>query len=135
MVEVNSDGAEDEPYLRNASIKVNGIERCPMGRGMNIVLLDNAGNYLLSKNFDTADPQIGPSEGYKMKLFLDNLPSGRIVCLSSLENVGKLSSVKQLLCSTSCSAFYTVTTRTDYFRRRYERDCSRSPSHWRRTAS
>ncbi|XP_057306663.1 catenin alpha-2-like isoform X2 [Hydractinia symbiolongicarpus] len=88
LVEINSEGAEDEPYLRNASIKVNGIERCPVGRGMNIVLLDNAGNYLMSKNFDTADPQIGPSEGYKMKLFLDNLPNGRIVCLSSLENVG-----------------------------------------------
>lgn len=60
-----------------------------MGRGMNVVVLDNAGNYLVSKNFDTADPYHAVNEGKRMSKFLDELPNERIVALASLESVGK----------------------------------------------
>ena len=59
-----------------------------MSRGMNIVILDAAGNYLMSRNFDTADPVHGRGEGEKMAQFLDDLPSERMVCVSSLEATG-----------------------------------------------
>ena len=60
-----------------------------MQRGMNVVLLDRAGNYLMSKNFDTADPIRGRAEGQKMADFLDNLPSERMVCVAALEAIGR----------------------------------------------
>ena len=59
-----------------------------MTRGMNVVILDAAGNYLMSKNFDTVDPTRGRAEGEKMAQFLDDLPSERMVCVSSLEATG-----------------------------------------------
>ena len=88
-MEISSEGLDDPGYARIASIKINGIERSPMVRGMNVVILDAAGNYLMSKNFDTADPTRGRSEGQKMAQFLDDLPSERMVCVSSLEATGK----------------------------------------------
>ena len=87
-VEISSEGVDDPDYTRIASIKINGIERSPMARGMNIVILDAAGNYLMSRNFDTADPSRGRAEGEKMAQFLDDLPSERMVCVSSLESTG-----------------------------------------------
>ncbi len=60
-----------------------------MQRGFNVVILDSAGNYLVSKHFDTADPTRGMSEGQKMAQFLDDLPSERMVCVSSLEATGQ----------------------------------------------
>ena len=87
-VEISSEGMDDPGYARIASIKINGIERSPMSRGMNIVILDAAGNYLMSRNFDTADPMRGRAEGEKMAQFLDDLPSERMVCVSSLEATG-----------------------------------------------
>ena len=62
-----------------------------MTRGMNVVILDAAGNYLMSKNFDTVDPTRGRAEGEKMAQFLDDLPSERMVCVSSLEATGNCS--------------------------------------------
>lgn len=92
-VEVSSEGIDDPGYARIASIKINGIERSPMARGMNVVILDAAGNYLMSKNFDTADPSRGRAEGKKMAQFLDDLPSERMVCVSSLEAPGNLAEI------------------------------------------
>lgn len=60
-----------------------------MGRAMNVIVLDDAGHFLLSKNFDTADPQHALSEGKRMAKFLDDLPTERIVAIASLENLGK----------------------------------------------
>lgn len=87
-VEISSEGVDDPGYARIASIKINGIERSPMARGMNVVILDAAGNYLMSKNFNTSDPAQGRAEGEKMAHFLDDLPSERMVCVSSLESPG-----------------------------------------------
>ncbi len=87
-MEISSEGIDDPGFSRIASIKINGIERSPMQRGFNVVILDSAGNYLVSKHFDTADPTRGMSEGQKMAQFLDDLPSERMVCVSSLEATG-----------------------------------------------
>ena len=89
LIEIRAEGCEDHPYMRISSVKVNSIERSPMGRGMNVVILDSAGNYLMSKNFDTADPYHAIGEGKRMSKFLDELPSERLVCVASLESVGK----------------------------------------------
>ena len=59
-----------------------------MGRGINVVVLDKAGNYLLSKNFDTADVHHAVKEGKRLAKFLDELPIERIVAIASLESVG-----------------------------------------------
>lgn len=88
-VSIHAEGCEDQPYKRIASVKINTIERSPMGRGMNVVVLDKAGNYLLSKNFDTADPYHAVSEGQRMCRFLNELPAERIVAIASLESVGR----------------------------------------------
>jgi len=72
-----------------ASIKINSIQRSPMGRGMNVVVLDKAGNHLLSKNFDTADPYHAANEGKRMCKFLEKLQEERIVAIASLESVCK----------------------------------------------
>ncbi|XP_066916590.1 catenin alpha-2-like [Clytia hemisphaerica] len=87
-VSIHAEGCEDNPYDRIASVKINSIERSPMGRGMNVVVLDKSGNYLLSKNFDTADPYHAVNEGKRMSKFLDELPEDRIVAIASLESVG-----------------------------------------------
>ena len=87
-VSIQAEGCEDVPYERISSIKINSIERSPTGRGMNVVVLDKAGNYLLSKNFDTADPYHAVNEGKRMARFLDGLPNEQIVAIASLESVG-----------------------------------------------
>lgn len=87
-VSIHAEGCEDEEYERISSIKINTIERSPMGRGMNVVVLDDAGNFLLSKNFDTADPSHAINEGKRMSRFLQELPEQRIVAIASLESVG-----------------------------------------------
>ena len=97
-IEIHSEAIEDGDYTRAGSIKINSVERSPMGRGMNVVILDNAGNYLTSKTFDTADPQYGRSEGQRMTKYLDELPSERIVMVGGLENVGQgMDEVKEAL--------------------------------------
>lgn len=59
-----------------------------MGRGINVVVLDKAGNYLLSKNFDTADPYHAIKEGKRLAKFFDELPNEQFVVVASLESVG-----------------------------------------------
>ena len=93
-MEISAEGIDDPGYARIASIKINGIERSSMQRGMNVVILDRAGNYLMSKSFDTADPARGRAEGQKMAQFLDDLPSERMVCVSSLEATGEFESFR-----------------------------------------
>lgn len=90
LLDLHSEGRDDVEHECLASIKVNDIERSPMGRGMNVVVLDSAGNYLISKNFDTADPEHAISEGVRMSKFLNELPDDRIVCVASGENVGMM---------------------------------------------
>ena len=90
LLDLHAEGRDDAEHECLASVKVNDIERSPMGRGMNVVVLDNAGNYLISKNFDTADPEHAISEGVRMSRFLNELPHDRIVCVASGENVGTM---------------------------------------------
>ena len=88
LVKVNivAEGEDDPKATGRTSIKVNGIERSPMMRGHNIVVLDSDRNFIMAANFDTADSTKG--EGVKMAKFLQQLPQERIVLIGTQGTTG-----------------------------------------------
>lgn len=85
-VAIVATGEDDPKGTGRTSIKVNGIERSPMLRGHNIVVLDSDRNFIVAANFDTADPSKG--EGVKMAKFLQQLPQERIVLIGTQGTTG-----------------------------------------------
>ena len=81
-----AEGEDDPKGTGRTSIKVNGIERSPMLRGHNIVILDSDRNFIMAANFDTADSSKG--EGEKMATFLQQLPQERIVLIGTQGSTG-----------------------------------------------
>ena len=81
-----AEGEDDPNGTGRTSIRVNGVERSPMQRGHNIVILDNAGNFVMAANFDTADPSKG--EGVKMAQFISTLPEERLVLIGTQGTTG-----------------------------------------------
>ena len=67
-----------------ASIVVNGTEYCPKRRGHNIVVLDEIGNVVATRTFDTQDP----SEGMAMAKFLDEIPDEHIALIAVQDTTG-----------------------------------------------
>ena len=86
-VAIVAEGEDDPKGTGRTSIKVNGIERSPMLRGHNIVILDSDRNFIMAANFDTADSSKG--EGVKMAKFLQQLPQERIVLIGTQGTTGK----------------------------------------------
>ena len=86
-VAIVAEGEDDPKGTGRTSIKVNGIERSPMQRGHNVVVLDSDRNFIMAANFDTADPSKG--EGVKMANFLQQLPQERIVLIGTQGTTGK----------------------------------------------
>ena len=86
-VAIVAEGEDDPKGTGRTSIKVNGIERSPMLRGHNVVVLDSDRNFIMAANFDTADPSKG--EGVKMAKFLQELPQERIVLIGTQGTTGK----------------------------------------------
>ncbi|XP_020626915.1 catenin alpha-2-like [Orbicella faveolata] len=85
-VAIVAEGEDDPKGTGRTSIKVNGIERSPMQRGHNVVVLDSDRNFIMAANFDTADPSKG--EGVKMAKFLQQLPQERIVLIGTQGTTG-----------------------------------------------
>ena len=85
-VNIVAEGEDDPKATGRTSIKVNGIERSPMMRGHNIVVLDSDRNFIMAANFDTADSTKG--EGVKMATFLQQLPQERIVLIGTQGTTG-----------------------------------------------
>ena len=85
-VNIVAEGEDDPKATGRTSIKVNGIERSPMMRGHNIVVLDSDRNFIMAANFDTADSTKG--EGVKMAKFLQQLPQERIVLIGTQGTTG-----------------------------------------------
>ena len=85
-VNIVAEGEDDPKATGRTSIKVNGIERSPMMRGHNIVVLDSDKNFIMAANFDTADSTKG--EGVKMAKFLQQLPQERIVLIGTQGTTG-----------------------------------------------
>ena len=81
-----AEGEDDPKGTGRTSIKVNGVERSPMQRGHNVVVLDNDKNFLMAANFDTADTTKG--EGVKLAKFLQQLPTERIVLIGTQGTTG-----------------------------------------------
>lgn len=67
-----------------ASIKVNGVEYCHKRLGHNVVVLDPAGQFVASRNFDTSTPE----GGIAMGRFLDELPEDHVVLIATQETTG-----------------------------------------------
>ena len=86
-IAIVAEGEDDPKGTGRTSIKVNGIERSPMMRGHNIVILDSDRNFIMAANFDTADSSKG--EGVKMAKFLQQLPQERIVLIGTQGTTGK----------------------------------------------
>ena len=70
-----------------ASIKVNGVEYCHKKLGHNVVVLDPAGQFVASRNFDTTTQEGGVAMGR----FLDELPEDHIVLIATQETTGSQS--------------------------------------------
>jgi len=87
-VQIVAEGADDPNATGRTSIKVNGIERSPLQRGHNVVVLDNAGNFIMATHFDTAESSKG--EGVKMARFIDNLPQERMVLMATQGTTGEI---------------------------------------------
>jgi hypothetical protein len=68
-----------------ASIKVNGVEYCHKKTGHNVVVLDPAGQFVASRNFDTTTQEGGVAMGR----FLDELPEDHIVLIATQETTGR----------------------------------------------
>lgn len=86
-VAIVAEGEDDPKGTGRTSINVNGIERSPMQRGHNVVVLDSDRNFVTAANFDTADPSKG--EGARMAKFLQQLPQERIVLIGTQGTTGK----------------------------------------------
>lgn len=76
-----------------ASIKVNGVEYCHKRVGHNVVVLDPAGEFVASENFDTTAPEGGVAMGK----FLDELPEDHIVLVATQETTGAFYQLQPLL--------------------------------------
>lgn len=85
-VAIIAEGEDDPKGTGRTSIKVNGVERSPMLRGHNVVILDGGLNFIMAANFDTADPSKG--EGVKMAQFLQQLPQERVVLIGTQGTTG-----------------------------------------------
>ncbi|KAJ7385581.1 Catenin alpha-1 [Desmophyllum pertusum] len=85
-VAIVAEGEDDPKGTGRTSIKVNGIERSPMQRGHNVVVLDSDRNFIMAANFDTADSTKG--EGVRMAKFLTQLPQERIVLIGTQGTTG-----------------------------------------------
>ena len=76
-----------------ASIKVNGVEYCHKRVGHNVVVLDPAGEFVASENFDTTAPEGGVAMGK----FLDELPEDHIVLVATQETTGAFYQLQPLI--------------------------------------
>ncbi|XP_031564401.1 catenin alpha-2-like [Actinia tenebrosa] len=85
-VAIVAEGADDPNATGRTSVKVNGVERSPLQRGHNVVILDNAGNFIMATHFDTADTTKG--EGVKMARFIENIPKERMVLMATQGTTG-----------------------------------------------
>ncbi|KAK3704830.1 hypothetical protein QZH41_005032 [Actinostola sp. cb2023] len=85
-IAIIAEGADDPNATGRTSIKVNGVERSPLQRGHNVVILDNAGHFIMATHFDTADSSKG--EGVKMARFIENLPQERMVLMATQGTTG-----------------------------------------------
>ena len=83
--EIHSEGGDDPNVKGEASIIVNGIECCPKRKGHNIVVLDEIGNVVATRSFNTVDPQ----EGMAMAKFLDDIPEEHIALIAVQDTTGK----------------------------------------------
>ena len=86
---LRAEGSDDPDKQGFCSIKVNGVERSAKLRGHNIVVLDDSGNFVTSKSFDTGDTSM--DEGSAMARFLDGLPNERIVLIATQDTKGMTS--------------------------------------------
>lgn len=84
--EIHSQGGDDPNVKGEASIIVNGIECCPKRKGHNIVVLDEIGNIVATRSFNTSEP----SEGMAMASFLDEIPDEHIALIAVQDTTGKL---------------------------------------------
>ena len=83
--EIHSEGGDDPGVKGEASIVVNGIECCPKRKGHNIVVLDEIGNVVATRSFNTTDPQ----EGMAMAKFLEEIPEEHIALIAVQDTTGK----------------------------------------------
>lgn len=84
---IRAEGSDDPDKLGYCSIKVNGVERSSKTRGHNLVVLDDSGNFVTSRSFDTGDTS--RDEGSAMARFLDGLPNERIVLIATQDTKGE----------------------------------------------
>jgi hypothetical protein len=84
---IRAEGSDDPDKQGHCSIRVNGVDRSARVRGHNLVVLDDSGNFITSKSFDTGDTS--KDEGSAMAKFLDNLPNERIVLIATQDTKGK----------------------------------------------
>ena len=84
---IRAEGSDDPDKQGYCSIKVNGVDRSSRVRGHNVVILDDSGNFVTSKSFDTGDAS--RDEGSAMASFLDCLPNERIVLIATQDTKGR----------------------------------------------
>ena len=83
---VNSGASSVDSGQRLGSIKVNGREVSPLGRGYNVVVIDpKSGAVVSAKSFNTADDI---AQSRLMTDFLAQAPEGFIVAVAAQENAG-----------------------------------------------
>ncbi|XP_028414979.1 catenin alpha-2-like [Dendronephthya gigantea] len=82
--DIRASGGDDIGGMGVASIKVNGVEYCHKRLGHNVVVLDPAGQFVASRNFDTTTQEGGVAMGR----FLDDLPEDHIVLIATQETTG-----------------------------------------------
>ena len=82
--EIHSEGGDDPGAKGEASIVVNGIECCPKRKGHNVVVLDEIGNIVATRSFNTVEP----SEGMAMAKFLEDIPEEHIALIAVQDTTG-----------------------------------------------
>ena len=82
--DIRASGGDDIGGMGVASIKVNGVEYCHKRLGHNVVVLDPAGQFVATRNFDTTQ-----EGGVAMGRFLDELPEDHIVLIATQETTGR----------------------------------------------
>ncbi|CAB4026103.1 catenin alpha-2-like [Paramuricea clavata] len=82
--DIRASGGDDIGGMGVASIKVNGVEYCHKRLGHNVVVLDPAGQFVASRNFDTTTQEGGVAMGR----FLDELPEDHIVLIATQDTTG-----------------------------------------------
>ena len=82
--EIHSEGGDDPSAKGEASIVVNGIECCPKRKGHNVVVLDEIGNIVATRSFNTVES----SEGMAMAKFLDDIPEEHIALIAVQDTTG-----------------------------------------------